>query len=1192
MEVNDKYILEITSSAKGINKVAGDLDRLKQSLKGFTFSASKEKNFQTFANSINAFGKATSSIDTGKIVAFSSAMKQLGDVKIKLPQGLDKTVKEIEKAFTGLGDTKELYKKVNSFSRIMQPLSDLKFGGIRGAGDAVKNLEKSLGSLDFRKIHGEADALNRTLKPLADTMEKIGSVKLGSMFGRSIGSASKAMQDALDGNVGVRRKSGSKEGVKDGDSFRQSASDFAKGLDRWFDSTPVGKFYSAIEKVKEKISIIKEELAKTNIGKFFKSMADGAKRALSAMKSLAKVAGNTIKVISNIGFLNPFKNVANSIQNTLKKFKNLSSSLARIAMYRALRSAIKEIAQAVREGLTNLYQWSKATGGDFAPAVDKLATSMLYLKNSIGASVSPLITYFTPAIELAIDKIVQFINVINQLFARLTGRSTWTEALRYPTEFAESASGATKKVKDNIQSFDELHILRTDKGGGGGSSMDYNNMFQESEFTQGLTEWIENFKREIQHGRWYEAGNILAEQVNGVIDRVNWGRFGDRLADKINTAFSFAWGFLHNVDFVNIGSSIATFLNHAIDSVDANLVGQVFARKWTMIIDTLYGFVTTFDFTNFGRRVSEFVEGWFEEIDGARIGQTISFAIRGILDSAIEFLSNDTMINNIAEDIADIINNIDWYGIFCRVLTIGTQIMNAISTVIETAISGGSRNVSQNTGLNVERLYASAPASIAQRVQNEYASSVSRGHTGSIGEQIVQSFTNSVNTADTSSFENALIRLFRNVWNAIKVTIGRIFEEGSTELIARIVENITGIYIDRNGNAINRNPIDTSSQSATLRDISSRTYTGGHDVESYSSELVERSLGLRQGYYDEENIEGINRIGKNFSIATREANRFVKSVGNVNRSMNTLNANSNSVGRTLIAVNANVKTFSIESVSGVKGVETAFTSFGNKLSGDVVGRVNSAKSTIVSSFNSMKDEASVSLATLGANVFSSMEQTANSVVTPLLGIKNNIVTTFRDAGEESARSISNLKDRMSTSLNGLVESSRGQLEGYKETWNQLHGATRGVSNSVIDGSERMANAVTDAFNSLVDNLKGFKIDIPNYKFESPNIRKINRISIPRLATGGIATSATTAMIGEAGREAILPLENNTEWMDILANRINGGSYDEVALLREQNELLRQIASKNVTISSREVFNAVREENSDYIVRTGQNALAF
>jgi len=67
-----------------------------------------------------------------------------------------------------------------------------------------------------------------------------------------------------------------------------------------------------------------------------------------------------------------------------------------------------------------------------------------------------------------------------------------------------------------------------------------------------------------------------------------------------------------------------------------------------------------------------------------------------------------------------------------------------------------------------------------------------------------------------------------------------------------------------------------------------------------------------------------------------------------------------------------------------------------------------------------------------------------------------------------------------------------------------------------------------------------------------NIKKLNMLSIPKLAKGGIVNQPTQAIIGEAGREAVLPLENNTEWMDILAEKIatilgansnNGNSRD-------------------------------------------------
>lgn len=53
------------------------------------------------------------------------------------------------------------------------------------------------------------------------------------------------------------------------------------------------------------------------------------------------------------------------------------------------------------------------------------------------------------------------------------------------------------------------------------------------------------------------------------------------------------------------------------------------------------------------------------------------------------------------------------------------------------------------------------------------------------------------------------------------------------------------------------------------------------------------------------------------------------------------------------------------------------------------------------------------------------------------------------------------------------------------------------------------------------------------------------LKIPKLARGGIVDMATIAMVGESGREAVIPLENNTEWIDkfatAIASKLNTGA---------------------------------------------------
>ena len=99
---------------------------------------------------------------------------------------------------------------------------------------------------------------------------------------------------------------------------------------------------------------------------------------------------------------------------------------------------------------------------------------------------------------------------------------------------------------------------------------------------------------------------------------------------------------------------------------------------------------------------------------------------------------------------------------------------------------------------------------------------------------------------------------------------------------------------------------------------------------------------------------------------------------------------------------------------------------------------------------------------------------------------------------------------------------------------------------------------------IIDAINAIHIDVPGWmqKFVdmeswSPNIPHWSaHVSLPRLATGGIVTSSTLANIGEAGREAVLPLENNTEWMDALADRINSGRAMKIVFTGDLAELGR------------------------------------
>lgn len=107
------------------------------------------------------------------------------------------------------------------------------------------------------------------------------------------------------------------------------------------------------------------------------------------------------------------------------------------------------------------------------------------------------------------------------------------------------------------------------------------------------------------------------------------------------------------------------------------------------------------------------------------------------------------------------------------------------------------------------------------------------------------------------------------------------------------------------------------------------------------------------------------------------------------------------------------------------------------------------------------------------------------------------------------------------------------LDGFKMIF-------KSFVNGVIDMAEGLVNGIINGFNGMIDRLNMLSFDVPEWLGGGTfgfNINHIGSVQLPRLATGGIVDRPTTALIGEAGREAVIPLENNTEWMDLLAERL-------------------------------------------------------
>lgn len=175
---------------------------------------------------------------------------------------------------------------------------------------------------------------------------------------------------------------------------------------------------------------------------------------------------------------------ATKAQMRFGKISDIISKAKSVAFYRVLRTLIKEVASAFKEGLENAYQFSKVSGGELAEKMDALASITKQMKNQFGSAFSELIIAVKPVLDAIIQKAIQTADVISQIFAYINGDTKYKKANPL-SESWKDATASAKKYKDLVLGIDELNILNESSGGGGGKKQeDYASMFEYADISE------------------------------------------------------------------------------------------------------------------------------------------------------------------------------------------------------------------------------------------------------------------------------------------------------------------------------------------------------------------------------------------------------------------------------------------------------------------------------------------------------------------------------------------------------------------------------------------------------------------------------------------------------------------------------------------------------------------------------------
>lgn len=296
---------------------------------------------------------------------------------------------------------------------------------------------------------------------------------------------------------------------------------------------------------------------------------------------------------------------------------------------------------------------------------EHLAASLNACWSGIGNLLGPIITRLINLVSTAIAYVTAFLRLLG-----FVGKST--------TKAISSAGGGAKKETDKLKrqlaAFDELNILQNkdedDGGGGGGGTVEP----VAPEVT--LPDWVELIAENLKAGKWAEAATVLTDQLNLMVDNVDWSGVGSKIAYWTDAVLAFLATAILTFDWYNLGVGLGEMINSLIYGVDWANLGVVLGAKFIILFEGLGGLFATIDWVALGTVLSECFMGLWNAIDWAQAGRTISDGVIGIATALSTAIINIDW-QKIGNDVATCISAINWSGVF-----------NALSSAIGAALGG------------------------------------------------------------------------------------------------------------------------------------------------------------------------------------------------------------------------------------------------------------------------------------------------------------------------------------------------------------------------------------------------------------------------------------------------------------------------------------------------------------------------
>lgn len=461
-------------------------------------------------------------------------------------------------------------------------------------------------------------------------------------------------------------------------------------------------------------------------------------------------------------------------------------------------------------GIRSAFYAVRNTSNEFLSSQDAVAkqlnVNISYLKFAFGSMLAPIIEYLTNLMY----KLLQVIQYIVYYFTRINifaGKTAKSYAA-----MGNSASKTAKELNKQLQAFDELNNINLDRnsGSGGGAGADIPS-FDLSQINEGLKPLFgdidnlgknlaEKINKALASIKWdtiIEKTTNMTKKVANILNdftsNLNFPLIGYTIAQGFNTVFANLNTFFSTYNFGTLGKQLGHSINSLIVFLDWEALGKSMTNGFKAAIDVLFNLVTTVEWGALGDRIGRAIKSGFDNIDWQRVGQTINIGVNGILDAIIRTI-NAMDVNQIAQDIQNVLSEIDFGDIFTKVLTIVAKAVKGLGKILWMSVFSGDGDIAKIIFLIIDftllkGLFGMLFSALGKKAMTGLVESMGKAKTSSdtLGTSLTK--TKKTTVSLKTGFNNLLTSLGKSV-EIIAILSGiRMVIDGITNLLKTFAES-------------------------------------------------------------------------------------------------------------------------------------------------------------------------------------------------------------------------------------------------------------------------------------------------------------------------------------------------------------------------------------------------------------------